>query len=55
MIGDDRTPPLHENLEDLRRTPLRWLGAFTGGHLVGALAWKEDPVEVDLHRLVVDR
>ena len=54
LIGDDRIPPLHENVEDLRRTPLRWLGVFTDGYLIGAVAWMEDSVEVDLHRLIVD-
>lgn len=55
LIGDDRIPPLHEDLEDLRRVPLRWLGAFaTDAQLVGALAWSEETGEVDLHRLVVD-
>jgi hypothetical protein len=39
LIGDDRIPPLHEGLDDLRSAPLLWLAAFTGGALVGAVAW----------------
>ncbi|MEH0939175.1 GNAT family N-acetyltransferase [Micromonospora psammae] len=52
-IGDDRIPPLHETLDELRSAPLRWLAAFDTG-LVGAIAWAETNVEVDVHRLVVD-
>lgn len=54
MIGDDRIPPLHETLDDLRGAPLRWLGAFHGRQLVGAIAWVEGNHEVDIDRLVVD-
>ncbi|WP_422734286.1 GNAT family N-acetyltransferase [Micromonospora sp. WMMD558] len=28
LIGDDRIPPLHETVTDLRAAPLRWLAAF---------------------------
>ena len=53
LIGDDRIPPLHEDLDDLRNAPLRWLAAFTCGALVGAVAWTEDRAGVDIDRLVV--
>ena len=53
LIGDDRIPPLHEDLDDLRNAPLRWLAAFTGRALVGAVAWTEDRAGVDIDRLVV--
>jgi ribosomal protein S18 acetylase RimI-like enzyme len=54
IIGDDRIPPLRETLDELRAAPLRWLGAFDGRRLVGAIARTEDHSEVDIHRLVVD-
>jgi ribosomal protein S18 acetylase RimI-like enzyme len=53
LIGDDRIPPLHETLAQLRGEPLRWLGAFDGDRLAGAVAWAQTPGEVDLDRLVV--
>jgi GNAT superfamily N-acetyltransferase len=53
LIRDDRIPPLHEDLDDLRNAPLRWLAAFAGDALVGAVAWTEDRAGVDIDRLVV--
>ncbi|NRQ36826.1 GNAT family N-acetyltransferase [Nonomuraea sp. NN258] len=54
IIGDDRIPPLHETLDDLRAQPLIWLGAFDDDdRLAGAVAWAETGTEVDLDRLVV--
>ncbi|MGN9839133.1 GNAT family N-acetyltransferase [Nonomuraea sp. H19] len=54
IIGDDRIPPLHESLADLRAQPLLWLGAVDeDGRLVGAVAWEETAAEVDVNRLVV--
>ncbi len=53
-IGDDRIPPLHETLDELRGVPLRWLGAFRHQRLIGAIAWSEQSSEVDIDRLVVD-
>lgn len=53
LIGDERIPPLHENLEDLQNAPLQWLAAFADGGLVGAVAWSEDSSEVDIDRLLV--
>ncbi|MFI7703320.1 GNAT family N-acetyltransferase [Nonomuraea sp. NPDC049480] len=54
IIGDDRIPPLHESLADLRAQPLRWLGAVDeDGRLAGAVAWEETAGEVDVNRLVV--
>ncbi|WP_375430994.1 GNAT family N-acetyltransferase [uncultured Friedmanniella sp.] len=54
LIGDDRIPALHEDLEDLRAAGLTWRGAFEQGALVGAVAWTETSTELELHRLVVD-
>ena len=54
VIGDDRIPPLHETLHELRSAPLKWLGAFDHRQLIGAIAWSESNCEVDIDRLVVD-
>lgn len=54
LIGDDRIPPLRENLTDLKAQPLRWLGAFEEVWLAGAVAWTETSEEVDIDRLIVD-
>ena len=53
LIGDDRIPPLHEELEGLVGAPLRWVGAFTQGLLVGALGYHDAVDHLDLDRLVV--
>jgi ribosomal protein S18 acetylase RimI-like enzyme len=54
IIEDDRIPPLHETLEELCAERLTWLGAFDGDRLVGAVAWSETALMVDIDRLVVD-
>ncbi|MGW3352358.1 GNAT family N-acetyltransferase [Nonomuraea rubra] len=54
LIKDDRIPPLHESLDELRAQPLLWLAAMVGGdRLAGAVAWQETPAEVDINRLIV--
>ncbi|MGP3917478.1 GNAT family N-acetyltransferase [Nonomuraea sp. 10N515B] len=54
IIKDDRIPPLHESLADLRAQPLQWLGAVDeDGRLAGAVAWEETAAEVDVNRLIV--
>ena len=53
LIGDDRIPPLHENLDDLRRAPLRWVAAFEDDELIGAVAWEATAQQIDIARLVV--
>jgi GNAT superfamily N-acetyltransferase len=53
LIGDDRIPPLHEDLAGLRAVPLTWTGARTGDRLAGAVAWLDEGGLVDVHRLVV--
>jgi ribosomal protein S18 acetylase RimI-like enzyme len=53
LLGDDRIPPLHESLAELRSAPLRWTGAWADGGLVGAVAVRDDGDLVDVHRLVV--
>ncbi|MFI6324063.1 GNAT family N-acetyltransferase [Nonomuraea sp. NPDC050556] len=54
LIGDDRIPPLRENLADLQAKPLAWLGAFEEVWLAGAVAYTETPEAVDIDRLIVD-
>ena len=49
VIQDDRIPPLHETLKDLRRAPLLWLGAFDDC-LVGAVACEEGAEAFDIDR-----
>ena len=55
LIGDDRIPALHEEVEELRAARLSWLGAFDDGRrLIGAVARAEDADGVDIDRPVVD-
>ncbi len=54
LIGDDRIPPLHETVADVRAEPVSWRGAFDGAELVGAVAWTVGPDGLDIDRLVVD-
>jgi GNAT superfamily N-acetyltransferase len=54
LIDDDRIPPLHETVEDVRAEPVSWLGAYAGSELVGAVAWTEVADGWDIDRLVVD-
>lgn len=53
LIQDDRIPLLHEDLDDLRRGPLRWLVALIDGRVSGAVAWAEKADEFDIDRLIV--
>ena len=53
LLNDDRIPPLHEHVDDLRKAPLRWLGAFAHDRLLGALAWSNDNDQLDVDRLMV--
>jgi GNAT superfamily N-acetyltransferase len=54
LIGDDRFPPLHETVDDVRAAPVTWLGAFSGNELVGAVAWTVGSEGWDIDRLAVD-
>lgn len=53
LIGDDRIPALHEDLDHLRHAPLLWLGAFVEDRPVGAIAWAEEDHDLDIDRLIV--
>ena len=61
LIGDDRIPPLHESIRELRSQPLRWFCAFAdnaddlaaGADLLGAIAWEMEGSRVVIDRLMV--
>ena len=53
LIGDDRIPPLHEDLTALRAAPLSWFGVVRDAAVIGAAAVRETPDRVELDRLVV--
>ena len=53
LIGDDRIPPLHESLPELRAAALAWLGAVSQDRLVGAVAVRAEDDRLDVDRLVV--
>jgi ribosomal protein S18 acetylase RimI-like enzyme len=53
LVADDRIPPLWESLEELRRAPLAWVGAFRDERLVGAVGWSLEADALDVGRLVV--
>jgi hypothetical protein len=39
---------LHEHVDELRKAPLRWLGAFVEDRLLGALAGSRNNDELDI-------
>jgi ribosomal protein S18 acetylase RimI-like enzyme len=53
LLGARTLPALKETPRQLRKTGERFLGAFEGERLVGAVAWKRTGPLVDVHRLVV--
>jgi ribosomal protein S18 acetylase RimI-like enzyme len=53
LVGDERIPPLHETLDELRRCGERFAGARIGGALAGVVSWKLDGTTLDIHRLAV--
>ncbi|SDX96271.1 Acetyltransferase (GNAT) family protein [Modestobacter sp. DSM 44400] len=53
LIGNDRIPPLHEDVAALRAAPLEWLGAFMDDRLAGAVAVRDAGDGLDIDRLVV--
>ena len=53
LLGARTLPALKESPRRLRRTRERFLGAFEGERLVGAVSWKRTGALVDVHRLVV--
>jgi ribosomal protein S18 acetylase RimI-like enzyme len=53
LLGARTLPALTETPRQLRAAGERFLGAFEGERLVGAVAWKRTGPLVDVHRLVV--
>ena len=53
LLGARTLPALTETPRALRAAGERFLGAFEGERLVGAVAWKRAGSLVDIHRLVV--
>jgi GNAT superfamily N-acetyltransferase len=53
ILGARTLPVLKESPRKLRRTRERFLGAYEGERLVGAVSWKRHGAVVDIHRLVV--
>ena len=53
LLGARTLPALKESPRRLRRTHERFLGAYEGERLVGAVSWKRSSGLVDIHRLVV--
>lgn len=53
LIGDDRIPPLQEDLVSLTAWRGRWITAWNEVDLVGAVAWVEYPEKVEIDKLMV--
>jgi ribosomal protein S18 acetylase RimI-like enzyme len=54
LIGDDRIPPLAEDVAALVAAGLDWLVATDGGAVLGALGRRDTADGVEIDRLVVD-
>ena len=54
LIGAGTLPVMRETPRQLRGTGERFLGAYEGERLVGALSFKRVGEVLDIHRLVVD-
>lgn len=54
LMGFDAIPTLHETAQDVRGSALQWLGSFTGGRLVGVIAWQVEGTTLVIDRLAVD-
>ncbi len=54
LIGDDRIPPLAEDVAALVAAGLDWLVATDGGAVLGALGLRDTAEGVEIDRLVVD-
>ncbi|NRQ51714.1 GNAT family N-acetyltransferase [Aeromicrobium stalagmiti] len=53
LIGDDRIPPLHEGQGELSAWRGRWITAWDGVDLVGAVAWSDHGDHVDVAKVMV--
>ncbi|VXB75020.1 GNAT family N-acetyltransferase [Aeromicrobium sp. 9AM] len=54
LIGDDRIPPLQEDEVDLTAWRGRWLMAWDGVDLAGAIAWWEAGDRVEIEKVMVN-
>lgn len=54
IIGDDRLPPLREDVAGLAAWRGHWRTAWDGVDLVGAIAWSCHDDRVDIHKLMVN-
>ena len=55
LIGFDGIPPLHEDLAALMSSAELWLGRYSDGDLVAAVAYElPNPETVEISRLIVD-
>lgn len=53
LIGDDRIPTLHEDVEALAAPRGRWCTAWDGVDLLGAASWREHDGHIDIDRVMV--
>lgn len=54
LLGDDRIPPLLEDEVGLTAWRGRWLTAWDGAELVGAIAWWEGENTVEIEKVMVN-
>ncbi|MGH8939381.1 MAG: GNAT family N-acetyltransferase [Actinomycetes bacterium] len=54
LVGDDRIPPLQDDDVTLPAWRGRYLVAWRGVELLGAIAWRDDGDHLDIDRLMVD-
>jgi ribosomal protein S18 acetylase RimI-like enzyme len=53
LLGDDRIPPLQEDEIGLTAWRGRWIVAWDGVELVGAIAWWESDDNVEIEKVMV--
>ncbi|MFE8701449.1 GNAT family N-acetyltransferase [Cytobacillus sp. FJAT-54145] len=53
-IGTYEIPPLKESLQELMDCGETFIGYYEGGEIVGALSYKLEDNEIDIHRVMVD-
>jgi ribosomal protein S18 acetylase RimI-like enzyme len=54
LVGEDRLPPLQDDDVTLPAWRGRYLVAWRGVQLAGAIAWRDDGDHLDIDRLMVD-
>ena len=54
LLDDTRLPPLREDEVELAAWRGRWLAAWDGVDLLGAVAWREAPDVVEIDKVMVD-